>query len=45
MQDFWLLQPDTRLHLISMGALDEAGYLSYFGEGKWKLFVTSRKQI
>ncbi|CAN0846213.1 Retrovirus-related Pol polyprotein from transposon TNT 1-94 [Linum grandiflorum] len=29
--------PDMRLNLISTGKLDDDGYTSYFGEGKWKL--------
>jgi GAG-pre-integrase domain/Zinc knuckle len=29
--------PDMRLHLISIGALDDDGYQSHFFGGKWKL--------
>ncbi|KAG8367804.1 hypothetical protein BUALT_Bualt16G0110800 [Buddleja alternifolia] len=29
--------PDIRLNIISTGKLDDDGYVSHFGEGKWKL--------
>ena len=29
--------PEIRLNLISTSTLDDEGYHSYFGEGKWKL--------
>lgn len=29
--------PDVRLHLISVGGLDDEGYVSTNGAGKWKL--------
>ena len=29
--------PDVRLHLISVGVLDDEGYVSTNGDGKWKL--------
>ena len=29
--------PEIRLNLISTGTLDDEGYHSYFGKGKWKL--------
>lgn len=29
--------PDIRLNIISTGKLDDDGYVSSFGEGKWKL--------
>ncbi|KAG8387460.1 hypothetical protein BUALT_Bualt02G0023600 [Buddleja alternifolia] len=29
--------PDIRLNIISTGKLDDEGYVSHFGEGKWKL--------
>ena len=29
--------PEIRLNLISIGTLDDMGYHSFFGEGKWKL--------
>ena len=29
--------PDIRLNIISTSKLDDEGYASYFGEGKWKL--------
>ena len=33
--------PDVRLHLISVGALDDEGYVSTNGDGKWKLIKGS----
>nr|KYP63123.1 Retrovirus-related Pol polyprotein from transposon TNT 1-94 [Cajanus cajan] len=29
--------PAMRLNLISIGKLDDAGLMNYFGDGKWKL--------
>ena len=29
--------PEIRLNLISAGKLDDEGYSSHFGDGKWKL--------
>ena len=29
--------PDVHLHLISVGVLDDEGYISTNGDGKWKL--------
>ena len=31
--------PDVRLHLISVGILDDEGYVSTNGDGKWKLII------
>ena len=33
--------PDVRLHLISVGVLDDEGYVSTNGDGKWKLIMGS----
>lgn len=33
--------PDVRLHLISVGVLDDEGYVSTNGDGKWKLIKGS----
>lgn len=33
--------PDVRLHLISVGVLDNEGYVSTNGGGKWKLIKDS----
>ena len=33
--------PDVRLHLISVGVLDDKGYVSTNGDGKWKLIMGS----
>ncbi|KAG8363788.1 hypothetical protein BUALT_Bualt19G0058800 [Buddleja alternifolia] len=33
--------PDIRLNIISTGKLDDDGYVSNFGEGKWKLIKGS----
>ena len=33
--------PDVRLHLISIGVLDDEGYVSTNGDGKWKLIKCS----
>ena len=33
--------PEIRLNLISTSTLDDEGFHSYFGEGKWKLTMGS----
>ncbi|KAL0401275.1 UNVERIFIED_CONTAM: Retrovirus-related Pol polyprotein from transposon TNT 1-94 [Sesamum latifolium] len=33
--------PNMRLNLISVGKLDDAGYVNSFGAGKWKLTRSS----
>ena len=33
--------PDVRLHLFSVGVLDDEGYVSTNGDGKWKLIKGS----
>ena len=33
--------PDIRLHLISVGVLDDEGYVSTNGDGKWKIIKGS----
>ena len=33
--------PDVHLHLISVGVLDDEGYISTNGDGKWKLIMGS----
>jgi len=33
--------PDVRLHLIYVGVLDDEGYVSTNGNGKWKLIKGS----